>query len=565
MKNFTTAIFLFLNGLVYGQITPIWQTQIGGDGGDFPYVILKSSNGDYILGGTSTYESSQFGLYPSLGINVTIDGNSDDIFLARYSENGELLWWTFFGGQNLETIQTINEDSQGNLWIAGLTYGQVPTSMNAIRPDYINSGITDGFIAKFSSTGNWLDGTLIGGDQNDVIDDIRIHDDGRIFIAGLTSSVGLAVGDVYDSELSNERGAFVAVLNSLSQVESFSYFEGNNDFNEGFGNKTMLINESFEAILYCGSDSDSGIISGDAQFTEPFLNDPSILVKLSFNGEPIWGSYFFGSSLLFGSAPAGSDKFVLYGIVFPGALAGTSGTNQTEVLGNDDGMISLWNNEGEMQWATYFGTNYSSSGVDFVWERFSDIFYENDRIYFCGYVKSQSNISTQNSWIDTVPSSTSNVSVFGWFSLTGQLEYCSYFFDSEVSSQVGNIVVHNEELLLSAVASGELSFAPPTSTNQSPQGFADIHLVKFDLSTNVAETNEIRAIQAYPNPAREEVVFSGVNMIGAQVEVFDMQGKLCLHQTTHTRLDVSALHAGVYLAKVRTTNGEVGSCRLVIE
>lgn len=565
MKKYTTAIFLFLNSLVYGQITPVWQTLIGGAGGDFPYVILKSSNGDYILGGTSTYESSQFGLYPTLGINVTIDGNSDDIFLARYSENGELLWWTFFGGQTLETLKAITEDSLGNIWIVGQTYGQVPTSINAIKPNYVNSGIADGFVAKFSSNGNWLEGTLIGGGQDDVIDDIRVHDDGRIFIGGLTSSDGLAVGDVYDSELNNERGAFVSVLSSLSQLESFSYFEGNADFSEGFGNKTILINEAFEAILYCSSESNSGIVIGNTEFSEPFGDDPSIVVKLNFSGAPVWGSYFYGSSLLFGSAPAGSDKFVLYGIAFPGALAGTSGTSQTEVLGNDDGMISLWSTEGEMQWATYFGTNYTSSGVDLAWERLSDVFYENDRIYFCGYVKSQANISTQNSWIGVVPSSTSNVSVFGWFNLNGQLEYCSYFFDSEVSSQVSNIVVDNEKLLLTAVAPGELSFAAPTATSQSPQGFVDIYLLKFDLSTNVTETSKMLAVQAYPNPAGEEVIFSGMNMVGAQVEVFDMQGKLCLRQTTQTRLDVSSLHSGVYLAKVRTINGEIGSCRLIIE
>ena len=530
---------------------------------EIPNEAIGMANGDYLIAGTS---SSQVGLYPGLGIDVAINGNNTDIFLARFSESGELLWWTFFGGSNNEWVTTLFEDNQGHIWMAGGTTGQVPTSQNAIRPNYSNSGSSDGYIARFSSEGNWLDGTLLGGSEADQISSMRVDDTGRIFVTGLTNSPGLATINSFDDQLDTENAGFVAILESISSIESFSYFEGSHPLygNFGWGSKASIINELFETVFYCFSNSDSGIVYGNTQFNEPFINNPSIVVKLSDNGEPIWGSYFFGTSKAFGAISAGDNGTILYGVAESTEILGSLGTNQANVLGSNDAMISLWNNEGEMVWTTYFGTTYF--GGEFESPENIRVFdFVDGRILFSGVVRTVDNVSTNDSWMSDFPPNYSTVTVFGWFNLNGQLEYCSYFEDPVVSSGLSNILVHDQEMLLVASTIGELSFAPSTATNQDHQGFADIYLLKFDLSTNVAETNEMRAIQAYPNPAREEVVFSGVNMVGAQVEVFDMQGKSCLRQITNSNLNVSSLSSGVYLAKVHTTNGEVGSCRLVIE
>jgi Metallo-peptidase family M12B Reprolysin-like/Secretion system C-terminal sorting domain/Bacterial pre-peptidase C-terminal domain/Fibronectin type III domain len=76
-----------------------------------------------------------------------------------------------------------------------------------------------------------------------------------------------------------------------------------------------------------------------------------------------------------------------------------------------------------------------------------------------------------------------------------------------------------------------------------------------------------RSVEVFPNPAKNtlNVLVSGYDS-RSDIMVFDMYGKLVMQQTAsqvNTKLDVSAIPAGVYMVRVRNRNNEISATRFV--
>lgn len=110
---------------------------------------------------------------------------SKDIFIAKYSTTGQLLWQVAIGGTGDDEGQSIKLDNNGNVWVTGTITGSVdfdPSNNTAI----INShGLIDIFLAKFDTSGNYLWAGAMGGTVNDIATDVAIHPiTGNIWICG---------------------------------------------------------------------------------------------------------------------------------------------------------------------------------------------------------------------------------------------------------------------------------------------------------------------------------------------------------------------------------------------
>ena len=89
---------------------------------------------------------------------ATIGGNTlqgygfQDVYLARYSSNGQLDWAKAIGGTGTDQVSAIETDLEGNIWVSGRFTGSMD-----LDPDAGFSGLTaapagalDGFFAKFN-------------------------------------------------------------------------------------------------------------------------------------------------------------------------------------------------------------------------------------------------------------------------------------------------------------------------------------------------------------------------------------------------------------------------------
>lgn len=215
----------------------IWSTYYGGPLEDYVEAITCDKENNVIIGGMTTSLTSvgTAGTYlPSFA------GGVRDAFIAKFTENGNLSWGTYYGGSGEEWAYGLTTDEDNNIFIAGSTYStnNIATS-NSYQPIFPAIGAAwTPFIAKLSSTGRQIWGTYYGygnmlgnGDAQAITTDIN----GDIFVGGHTMAPeGIATCNAAQSNWSSQNGnydMFVAMFseNFLPNTVSIT-ISTNNDF-----------------------------------------------------------------------------------------------------------------------------------------------------------------------------------------------------------------------------------------------------------------------------------------------------------------------------------------------
>jgi hypothetical protein len=124
----------------------------------------------------------------------TFQGGTDDGYIASIdfptssNPNGQLRFSTYFGGNDFEQVRDVALDSQGNIYVTGRVFSKnLPTTSGAFQPSF-RGGPMDAFVAKFSSTGQMVFCTYLGGSVYDVGYSIAVDAAGFIYVSGRTSS-----------------------------------------------------------------------------------------------------------------------------------------------------------------------------------------------------------------------------------------------------------------------------------------------------------------------------------------------------------------------------------------
>jgi hypothetical protein len=133
-----------------------WQTLLGGTGYDDGTAIRQTSNGDYILAGRTTSDNSG---------DVGPNNGYWDIWVAKLSSEGKLIWQDVLGGNAYDQCTGIQPTSDEGFIFAG--YIESSNSGN-IGP---NKGYQDGWIVNLkprlvvdvidSSTNSWVPNTTV--------------------------------------------------------------------------------------------------------------------------------------------------------------------------------------------------------------------------------------------------------------------------------------------------------------------------------------------------------------------------------------------------------------------
>ena len=162
----------------------VWATSAGGDKTDDPYSMAIDSLGYiYIVG---RFQSTQLNIGPFTLNNTTID-NKSDIFLAKYDNNGNVIWAKSVSGSHSEECFGIDLDTSGNIFITGYFYGSSITFDNITLNN--KSEWSDVFIAKYDNSGNVIWAKSAGGINSDVGFGISVDVSGNSFITGSFSKI----------------------------------------------------------------------------------------------------------------------------------------------------------------------------------------------------------------------------------------------------------------------------------------------------------------------------------------------------------------------------------------
>jgi hypothetical protein len=198
----------------------LWTRSYGGTRHDFGYSVQQTSDGGYIIAGTTlSFGAGDYDVYliktdalgdtlwtRTFGGTYTDEGNSVrqtsdggyiiagttvsfgagyfDVYLIKTNAQGDILWTRTYGGKRGEWGSSVQQTTDGGYVIAG----------SAVS---FGAGTIDAYLIKTNAQGDTLWTRTYGGDETDQARSVAQTSDGGYIIAGLTNSVGARDYDVY--------------------------------------------------------------------------------------------------------------------------------------------------------------------------------------------------------------------------------------------------------------------------------------------------------------------------------------------------------------------------------
>lgn len=187
MKTFILFLmFLCVNNLFAQDWLNV--SHLTGTGVNSPARVIGDSNGNsYVYG---TYSGSiSHGIY-----SVSSVAGGNDIFIAKFDNNGNCLWLKSFGSDLVEIHGYMKlNNSQDAIYISGGFQGTCLFEATSL----ISSDAQDGFIAKIDASGNviWAK-NVIWGTNNQRISALEIDNDDNIICVGAYQSSASLEGGV---------------------------------------------------------------------------------------------------------------------------------------------------------------------------------------------------------------------------------------------------------------------------------------------------------------------------------------------------------------------------------
>ncbi len=216
-----------------------------------------------------------------------------------------LVYSSFFGGTNHGKINGIAVDTSGNVYYAGETKNNFPTTNFAFDKNYNSSSSYDAFVSKFDTTGkNLIYSTYLGGVRDDLATDIAVDIDGNAYITGYTSSPSNQNNSESDfpttdsafdkiNESDGSKDAFVTKLDASgsSLIYSTCLGEKGNDFGSCIAIDTL-------GVAYVAGYTQSAFFpTTDLAFSKSTSgNYDTFVTKLDTSGSSLVYSTYLGSS-----------------------------------------------------------------------------------------------------------------------------------------------------------------------------------------------------------------------------------------------------------------------------
>ena len=248
----------------------IWQKSYGGSGSDKASCIELTSDGGYIVAGSS---------FSTDGDVTNHHGSTDsaDYWIVKLNPAGKLEWQKSFGGTGDDEAYSIKEISHDGFIITGFS--------NSINGDITgNHGNEDYWIVKLDIAGNLIWQKSLGGSGTDVSYSIDVTADGGFVAAGYSNSNNGNVSDNHGQE-----DFWIAKLDSIGTLQ-WQKSLGGSQLDAAYS-----IRQTFDGgyIVAGNTASNDGDVSGN-HGGKTGTNDFWV-VKLNHEGSILWQKTLGGS------------------------------------------------------------------------------------------------------------------------------------------------------------------------------------------------------------------------------------------------------------------------------
>ena len=316
-------------------------------------------------------------------------GQADCFVLKFDSNNGELIYTTYFGGLAFDQGDDIEVNTNGEIHIVGTTSSTDFPTMNAY--DDTLGGNRDCFLLRLNSTGNGiLYSTFFGGLSFEECNDMYLNASGYVYFTGWTNSSDMPVVNGLQPSLGGAHDMLIGIISPIGNVV-YSSFYGGPDDDYGLG----ITVDSQGNVIFVGYAGLGWPTLNALNATSNGSGDFGICKVTSSGNQVLWATYLGGSGLDVATSIAADSYDSL-------CITGYSNSNDFPTLdGYDDsingGTDAVVVQINELGTALYFSTYIGGSSDDLATELAVDSY---DYIYVTG-VTSSSDFPMVRAYNDT--------------------------------------------------------------------------------------------------------------------------------------------------------------------
>lgn len=156
--------------------------RLGEFGPDVVKAVATDPGGNIFIAGEFT-GSVDFDPSPSALILTSLGGT--DVFLARYSPLGDLIWARRIGGGQNIGVNALALDGAGNLLIGGAFEGTANLQPAGGVTSFTSNGGRDAYVASYTAAGGFRWARGFGGPLNDEVLGVMFQGDGTAYASGV--------------------------------------------------------------------------------------------------------------------------------------------------------------------------------------------------------------------------------------------------------------------------------------------------------------------------------------------------------------------------------------------
>lgn len=273
-----------------------WRLMLGGEKEDDGKAIIRTADGNLmVLGSTKSYATNY----------------DRDLYVAKISLNGDLIWGQSFGADRDEFAGGIAETDDGGALVVGST-----TSFG--------KGYKDIYIAKLNKKGKMVSSFIVGGKKEDSAEALTRTKDGNMVLVGYRETGRAGNSDFYVMKMDQN---------------------GKKIWSQTFGGKQA---DRLNSVV---ATADGGIVATGATGSYNSENTDMSVIKLNADGKILWHKIYGFKYYEYGNAVATTSDG---GVMVAGG---------TSTLGKGDHSVYLiaLENSGKLVWSHVYGNRGKDS------------------------------------------------------------------------------------------------------------------------------------------------------------------------------------------------------------
>jgi len=329
--------------------TPDWKWAKSAGGTSYQYARSTiDPTGNIVVAG---YFSSPTITFDTITL-INTNSPSNDIFLAMYNPDGNVIWAKSAGGSNDDICFGVSSDPSGNIYLTGkfnssdLTFGGTVLS---------NISGYDIFTVKYNSLGNAVWAKSSGGNSSDCGYKINVDFQKGVYVTGIFTSNSITFGSTTLTNTTSYQKIFFVKYDSLGNV-LWAKGYGGSSYDRG----NCVSFDNHENIYLVGTFSSPSLTFGSYVLSNNGDRD-IFIAKYNSSGNVIWAKNFGG---------AGNDNgywvsFDTIGNIFITGAFGSSVMQFDSINLNNSGAEDIFVTKTDSSGSVFWAKGIGGSIIDF--------------------------------------------------------------------------------------------------------------------------------------------------------------------------------------------------------